>query len=75
MAYKEICSLSFEKAVKAIADTKEVYCKHGVWNKYELTDTESAIKSIRNSGYGADVKYNEDNKMYYVSIPANCDMY
>lgn len=72
---KEICTLQREKAIEAIKKTKTVMYKHGVWNPYYERDTEGVIKSIENSGYGADVRYNEEKKMFFVSIPADCDMW
>ena len=49
--------------------------KHGVWNDYQERKTEDVVKSIRNSGYGADVRYDETKDVFYVSIPADCDMW
>lgn len=57
--YKRIIVLGREKAVDAIKDTDTVMYRHGVWNEYYKTKTENAIKSIENSGYGADVYRDE----------------
>ena len=70
---KMVCSLKYEEAVEAIKGTKTVMYKHGVWNKYTECSTEEAIKHIRNSGYGADVRYDDEKKMFFVSVPADCD--
>lgn len=70
-----ICTLQKERAVAAVKDAKEVMYRHGVWNSYEKISTESAIKSIRNSGYGADVSYDDKADMYYVSVPCDADMW
>ena len=70
-----ICRLSFKEAAEAIKGTKQVYCKHGVWNPYELRNTEAVIKSIMNSGYGADVDRDDESGMYYVEIPSAGDMW
>lgn len=72
---KTICSLRFKEAIAAIQGTETVMYRHGVWNEYSLCKTEDAIKGIQRSGYGADVKYDEDKKMFYVSVPAACDMW
>ena len=72
---KIICELRFSEAIEAIKGTDTVMYKHGVWNPYEKRKTEKVIKSIENSGYGADVKYNEETNQYYVSIPCDSDMW
>ena len=72
---KEICSLAFEPAVDAIRHTKTVMYKHGVWNEYAERPTEDVIKSIQNSGYGADVRYDEATDRYFVSLPCDDDMW
>lgn len=46
----------------------------GVWNEYNKTTTEKAIKSIENSGYGADV-YRDEYGVLYVSVPCERDMW
>ena len=73
MERRRIVTLGKEEAVNAIKDTAMVMYKHGVWNKYEPIATEKAIKSIVNSGYGADVY--EDDKWLYVAIPCDSDMW
>ena len=76
MAKRErICDLAFDAAVKAIENTKTVMYKHGVWNPYVETPTESAIKSIKCSGYGADVSRDVETGIFYVSIPCDADMW
>lgn len=70
-----ICKLQTKKAIETIKDTEKVYYRSGVWNSYEMQDTKTVIKAIENSGYGADVFYNKDNKMYYVSKPCDSDMW
>lgn len=72
---KEIVKLGFDSAVKAIDGTKTVMYKHGVWNPYYERSTEDVKKSIMNSGYGADVDFNEKNGMFYVEIPCDADMW
>ncbi len=72
--YKRIITLGRQEAVDAIANTKHVMYKHGVWNGYELVATPNVIKSIMNSGYGADVYLDED-EMFYISIPCDSDMW
>jgi hypothetical protein len=72
---KRIASLSFDSAIDAIKSEKNVYFRSGVWNSYNLTTTEYAIERIKNSGYGADVYFNDENGKYYVSIPSSGDMW
>lgn len=71
---EKLCTLGFKTAVDIIDGTERVYYKHGVWNKYKLTDTEIVKKSIMNSGYGADI-YKGENESLYVSIPSDSDMW
>lgn len=71
----EIVSLSFDNAISAIEGQETVFLRKGVWNEYKLVSVESAINSIKNSGYGADVYYDDATEMYYVSIPSNGDMW
>lgn len=70
-----VITLGVYTAIETIKNEKTVYLKHGVWNKYELYSVSDAIKRIKNSKYGADIHYNEDNKMFYVSIPCDSDMW
>ena len=70
-----IITLGYDIAIEKIRNEKTVYLKHGVWNKYEVYSVVDAIKSIKNSGYGADIYYNDDNGMFYVSIPCDSDMW
>ena len=72
---KQICELSYNKAIEAIKSTKQVYFKSGVWNGYKLVDTQYAIDRIKNSGYGADVHFDERSEMYYVCCPCSSDMW
>mgnify|MGYP001850902232 FL=1 len=72
---KNICTLQFQKAVDAIKHTKTVMYKHGVWNEYYMRKTEDVIKSIQDSGYGADVRYDENSDRYFVSVPCDADMW
>ena len=71
---KQICKLGIASAIEAIKGTEKVFCKRGVWNSYELKDTEHVSNAFRNSGYGADVFFNEDTKMFYVSVPCDSDI-
>ena len=70
-----ICSLQREKAIEAIQGTKTVMYKHGVWNEYYERKTEDVIESIKKSGYGADVRRDDTTGQFYVSVPADCDMW
>lgn len=72
--YERIIMLGREKAIDAIKDADTVMYRHGVWNEYYKTKTENAIKSIENSGYGADV-YRDGNGILYVSVPCERDMW
>lgn len=72
---KEICSLAYEPAINAIKNTETVMYKHGVWNKFCERKTSEVIESIKRSGYGADVRYDEDKGLYFVSIPCDSDMW
>ena len=72
--YERIIVLGREKAVDAIKDADTVMYRHGVWNEYCKTTTENAIKSIENSGYGADV-YRDADGVLYVSVPCERDMW
>lgn len=69
-----ICALGFQKAIDIISETARVYYRHGVWNEYYVRNTATVIKSIQNSGYGADV-YRDEAGKYYVSIPCDSDMW
>ena len=70
-----IVDLGFDKAIKAIESQKTVMFRSGVWNNYNLVTSEYAIQRIKNSGYGADVSYDEKTGIYYVSIPSSGDMW
>lgn len=72
---KSMCSLAYGDAIKAIDGTNQVYFKRGVWNSYKLIDTASAIVGIKQSSYGADVHFNEEDGMYYVCCPVSSDMW
>lgn len=72
---KSIVKLGFDSAINAIKSEENVFFRSGVWNDYNLTTTEYAIERIKNSGYGADVRFNEENGKYYVSIPSSGDMW
>ena len=72
---KNIISLGRTTAIDTIENEESVYMRKGVWNKYALTKTKTAIESIKNSGYGADIYFDEKNEKYYVSIPNNSDMW
>lgn len=69
-----VCKLSFDGAIKAIDGQETVMYKHGVWNAYEKVSAEQAKEAIRKSGYGADVRVDE-NGVYYVSCPCDSDMW
>jgi len=73
--FVEVCNLSYDDAIESIKNTKEVYFKSGVWNSYELRNTENVIRSIRNSSFGADVRFEKNSQMYYVCTPSNGDMF
>jgi len=70
-----IVDLGFDDAIKAIENQKTVMFRSGVWNSYNLVTTEYAIQRIKNSGYGADVFYDDADGRYYVSIPSSGDMW
>lgn len=70
----QICKLSYDTAIDTIKDTKEVHFKSGVWNNYEVVNTEYVINRIKGSGYGADVFVDENNE-YYVQCPSASDMW
>lgn len=69
-----ICILGRQETIDIISGTKRVYYRHGVWNEYHMRDTAAVIKSIQDSGYGADV-YRDEAGNYYVSIPCDSDMW
>lgn len=71
----EVATLSFGRAIDIIKSQETVFLRRGVWNEYKLVSVESAISSIQNSGYGADVYYDDATEMYYVSIPSSGDMW
>lgn len=71
---KVICQLRIQESIDAISGTSQVHYKHGVWNEYQVKDTAAVIKAIRNSGYGADV-FQDENGVYYVSVPCDSDMW
>ena len=70
-----VVDLGFDKAIEAIRGQKKVMLRSGVWNQYNLVTEEYAIERIKNSGYGADVRYDERTGVYYVSIPTSGDMW
>jgi hypothetical protein len=70
----QLCKLGRQEAINIISGTKRVYYRHGVWNEYSLRDTAAVVKSIQNSGYGADVFKNAQGA-FYVSIPSDGDMW
>ena len=70
-----VVDLGFDEAIKAIENQRNVMFRSGVWNNYNLVTTEYAIQRIKNSGYGADVSYDESTGKYYVSIPSSGDMW
>jgi len=70
---RSLIKLGYKEVVETIKDSKTVYYKHGVWNKYKIVDVDVAIKGIENSGYGADLY--EDKGNYYVTVPSDGDMY
>ena len=72
---KQVISLGRTTAIDTIANEESVYMQKGVWNKYALTETKTAIESIKNSGYGADIYFDEKTEKYYVSIPNSSDMW
>ena len=73
--FKEICTLSFDKAIETIQNSSQVYYRHGIWNPYEKVSTSQAIEGIKKSSYGADVKYEIIEGKYYVSVPCDSDMF
>lgn len=73
--YERVITLGLTDAIDSIHLEDSVYLRHGVWNNYELADTEDAIKSIKGSDYGADVYFCDSNGKYYVSIPNSSDMW
>lgn len=70
-----IVELGFDSAIKAIESQKTVMFRSGVWNSYREEPAEYAIQRIKNSGYGADVFYDDTTGKYYVSIPSSGDMW
>lgn len=70
-----VVDLGFDEAINAIKHQKNVMFRSGVWNDYNLVTVEYAIQRIQNSGYGADVSYDETTDKYYVSIPSSGDMW
>ena len=72
---KRIVDLGFDEAIKAIEKEKTVMFRSGVWNQYRPVPVESAINSIKRSGYGADVYFDHGTATFYVSIPSNGDMW
>ena len=72
---EKVIDLGIHSAIDTIQYHEDVYLRSGVWNDYKLCKTDVAIEKIRNSGYGADVYFNEKNEKYYVSIPCDSDMW
>lgn len=73
--WKSILGLSNSQAIKEkIGDVDKVYYKSGVWNNYQLKNTEDVLKSVDNSSYGGDLRQDE-NGNYYVCCPSYCDMF
>jgi len=72
---KLIHQLKIQEVIDEISDSDTVFYRHGVWNTYKLTDTKAVIESVKKSGYGADLRLDEKTGIYYVSVPADCDMW
>ena len=70
-----ICKLSKDRAIDAIKSESKVMFKSGVWNSYEEKPVPYVNERIRNSGYGADVDYDEATGKYYVCCPCHSDMW
>ena len=69
---EKLFQLKKKEVIEAITGTTSVYYRHGVWNNYSLTDTVQVVKDIQRDGW-ADL-WIDDGK-YYVSIPADSDMF
>jgi uridine phosphorylase len=61
MNMTRVVELGFDKAINAIKGQATVMFRSGVWNNYNQVTTEYAIERIKNSGYGADVFYDDAN--------------
>jgi hypothetical protein len=70
-----VVELGFDAAIEAIKNEKTVMFRSGVWNDYKPVPVESAINSIKRSGYGADVSFDHGTATFYVSIPSSGDMW
>lgn len=46
-----------------------------VLDSSQTAETSQAIEGIKKSGYGADVKYENIEGRYYVSVPCDSDMF
>lgn len=51
------------------------YYRSGVWNDYKRVDMQTAIEFAKNSGYGADIEIEFDEKWENGEIDGNCNVY
>lgn len=65
---------SSEKIKEKVGGVDKVYFKSGVWNNYQLKDIGYVLKMVDGSGYGGDLRQDE-NGDYYVCCPSYCDMF
>ena len=70
-----ICSLQKDKAIEIISKEKDVFFKRGVWNPLRKVSVTEAIKGIRASNWGADVRLDTETGKYQVSCPVDSDMW
>ena len=74
MALKRLVKLGRKNAIDLIKDEEYVWYKRGCCRGYRMTFTDSAIREIKQSGYGVDVYIDSYNMKFYIVQPVDFDM-
>lgn len=72
---KRLAELDTKKSIELVnATEKKIFVRDGVWNPYEETNKESAIRVIKHGGYGATVDEDDEGNLY-IKVPCSSDMW
>ena len=64
---KQVLGLtSSEKIKEKVGGVDKVYFKSGVWNNYQLKDIGYVLKMVDSSGYGGDLRQDENGDYYVI---------